>query len=545
MIIATGARSHKPNIPGIDQTGVYTFRNLKDAEALYARTSRARHIVVIGGGLLGLESARALARLNTKITLIQQGPRLMNRQLDEESAAKLESIINRYDITVITHSGVRKILGKGRVTGVVTQDQVHIECDTVLLCAGIRPNIEIARFAGINTSQGILVDDFLQTSVKDVFALGECCEHRGATYGLVNPGYEQAAVLANNFTHGQSRYVGSYQVSRLKVVGKSIFSMGSVSDFPKNPFLNQYVYRDSVNEQYRKIVLKRGRLIGAISVGEWVESRRIQEAYQSNRRIWPWHVANFLINGRVFFKANDDVNLWPKETIVCQCNSISQGVIVNAIDSGKDTVSSLQECTGAGTVCGSCKPLLSELIGFTGEKETEKAWIVSLIVCFIAILIAVIVLFQPSMQVSDSVLDISLFEQIWNDKFWKQVTGFTLFGLSVLGLLMSLRKRIVSNRLGDYAYWRVLHMVLGVMCVLILILHTGFSLGSNLNQLLIIDFLSIIILGSLTGVIISMSHKLSTGGERIVRKVWSWAHILFTWPLPLLLSFHILSVYYF
>ena len=197
LVFATGSRPHVPDIPGVDQTGVYTFRNLKDAEALSARIWRSRHIVVVGGGLLGLEAARALTRFNTKVTLIQQGPWLMNRQLDEKAATLLKDSIENKGIEVITESGVRNILGEGRVTGVVTRDKTEIECDTVLLCAGIKPNMELARDANIKVANAIMVDDQLQTSEPNVFAIGECCEHRGLTYGLVNPGFEQAAVAAN------------------------------------------------------------------------------------------------------------------------------------------------------------------------------------------------------------------------------------------------------------------------------------------------------------------------------------------------------------
>ncbi|MFL0810182.1 MAG: FAD-dependent oxidoreductase [Agarilytica sp.] len=546
LVIATGSRPHVPNIPGVDQTGVYTFRNLNDTEFLYARISRARHIVVVGGGLLGLEAAKALSRQNTKVTLVQQGPRLMNRQLDEEAAGKLLSIVEALNIRVITNSGVRHILGGGRVEGVVTRDKETIDCDTVLLCAGIKPNIEIARSSKIAVANGIRVDDRLQTSVADVSAIGECCEHRNLTYGLVNPGFEQAAILADAMIGGHARYVGSLEVSRLKVLGASICSMGEVSDIEKRPFLNELKYRNKKQNIYRKIVTFKGKIIGAVGFGEWGESRRIQEAYQNGRRIHIWHILSFLITGNLFAASSkDEVNTWPRSAVICQCNNINLEELKTAIASGNSTIESLQKETGASTVCGSCKPLLAQLVGDDTAQEKEKTSLPVLVFSVLAVCIAASVVLVPGLTVSDSVQSQNVFETIWNDKFWKQVTGFSLLGLSTVGLLMSLRKRLPKLNLGDYSYWRLLHIVLGLCCVITLVFHTGLHLGSNLNKILMLDFLAVISLGALAGLVFSFGHKFSAAASQRIRSIWNWFHILVTWPLPILLGFHILSVYYF
>ncbi len=549
LVLATGSRPHVPNIPGVDQTGVYTFRNLKDTEFLYSRVSSARHIVVVGGGLLGLEAAKALSRFNTEVTLVQQGPRLMNRQLDESASEKLQSIVESHGIRVITDTGVRKIIGEGRVVGVVTRDKSRIKCDTVLLCAGIKPNIEIARSAKIKVGRGILVNDELSTSAQNVYAIGECCEHRGSTYGLVNPGYEQAAILADIMSGGRSHYIGSLEISRLKVVGAPICSMGEVCDLEKRPFQNAFVYQNKRRNIYRKLVTHKGRLIGAVGFGEWEESRRVQESYQHQRRIWPWQVFWFWLTGNVFTKGKNDSALsWPSTAIVCQCNNITQGELVDAIAQGKNTLTTLQEASTAGTVCGSCKPLLNQLLGSDSPPEKEKTASLILPISIFAIILALLVLSFPGFQVSDSVQKVNLLENIWNDKFWKQVTGFTLLSLSVIGLLMSIRKRFkikLVTQLGNYAYWRLMHIILGLSCVSVLILHTGLHLGANFNRILMMDFIAIIIFGSLAGAVFSISHKLNTSSGRKLKSFWTWGHILVTWPLPILLGIHILSVYYF
>lgn len=546
-VIATGSRPHKPNIPGVDTPGVYTFRNLKDAEALYARVSRARDIVVIGGGLLGLEAAKAMLRFNTKVTLVQQGPRLMNRQLDDGAAEKLQRIVAQLGIRVITDSGVRSITGDGRVAAVVTRDKEEIACDTVLLCAGIRANIEIARNARIAVANGILVDDQLQTSAPNVYAIGECCEHRGSTYGLVNPGYEQAAILAENLAGGNAQYVGSLEISRLKVLGTNICSMGEVSELGKRPRLHEFRFQQKKRGIYRKIVTVKGRLIGAVGFGEWSEARRVQEAFQNQRSIRLWHIVSFLINGKLFFGHDTNVNLWPRSAIVCQCNNISQGACVDAIDEGHNTLIKLQTCTAAGTVCGSCKPLLFELMGYAEPAQKEKAWLSLLLASAIAIMIAIAIIAIPAIGVSESVQDAGKFnfESFWNDKFWKQVSGFSILGMSALGLLMSLRKRVKKKALGDFAYWRMLHIFLGVLCISTLVAHTGLHMGANLNRALMINFLGIVMAGSIAGVVFSLSDRLGAHKGKQLRSFWTWLHIFLTWPLPVLLGFHILSVYYF
>lgn len=554
LILATGSRAHVPNIPGVNNTGVYTFRNLKDAESLYARMSSAKHVVVAGGGLLGIEAARALYSTGTKVTLIQQGPRLMNRQLDAYSAALLTEKVEALGIRVIVNTGLKTIHANDRVIGVSTRQKETIECDTVLLCAGISPNIEMARNARLKVGRGIIVNDQLQTSADDVYAIGECCEHDGQTYGLVNPGYEQAAIAADAVANGQARYKGSVPISRLKVINEQVCSMGEVADVSDRPLQKAVTYKDKKQGIYRKLVLRKGRLLGALGFGEWPEARRIEEAYKQNRVLWPWQLWLFRFTGKLWSKdASEKVSEWPKATLVCQCNAVSQGTCVDAIAAGCSNAASLSSKTGAGTVCGSCKPLLEQLVeqlGFAaGPRSKELAWQPLLIASMFAVLLAALITFIPSLKVSASVQSPGMLESLWNDKFWKQVTGFTLLGMSVVGLLMSLRKRIknksLSQKLGAFAYWRLMHVVLGVFCAATLILHTGMHLGENLNQMLMIDFLLVLLLGSLAGGVVALSHRLSATSAQKVRQVWTWAHVLVTWPLPILLAFHILTVYYY
>ena len=548
LVIATGSVAHIPTIDGVNQTGVFTFRNLKDTEALYNRVSRSRHVVIVGGGLLGIEAAKALLRANTKVTLVQQAPRLMNRQLDSQAAELLQIKINALGINVITNSGVRKILGEGRVTGVVTRDGETIECDTVLLCAGIKPSTKLAMDAHIKVANGIKVDDCLRTSHEDIYAIGECCEHNGKTYGLVTPGFEQAAVLADSLSGGDARYNGSLEVSRLKVVGETVCSIGDIENDKSHPLIRQWKYNNKSEQNYRKVLTLKGKIIGANGVGTWPEFYRIQETFLNERRIYPWNILRFLLTGYLWGESTDDnVNLWPAQTIVCQCNNISQGELADAVKQiGQPcNVAQLSKKTGAGTTCGSCKPLLAEFVGQTDFVNKAKAWPALVVSSVVALLAVFVIAFTPALEVSDSVQNPALLQSIWHDKFWKQVTGFSMLGLSALGLLISLRKKINNDRLGDFAYWRVFHIALGVSACFLLITHTGLNLGENLNQWLMIDFLGILALGAFASLSVGLGHTMSANTSQRLKRFWSWAHIVVAWPLPILIAMHILTVYYF
>lgn len=546
LVIATGARAHKPNIPGIEKTGVYTFRNLKDTDALYSRISRSRHVIVVGGGLLGLEAARGLLRHGTKVTVIQQGQRLMNQQLDDTAAAMLQQKVEALGIGVITQAGVGKILGDDRVSGVETRNGDVIHCDTVLLCAGIKPNLALARDARITVGTGITVDDHLQTSTEDIFAIGECCEHRGLTYGLVSPGYEQAAVLADYLLTGQAQYVGSQTVTRLKVVGESVCSMGEVAELPYRPYQKELTFGGVGKTVYRKIVLLRGKIIGAVGFGEWPELRRIQEAFQNGRSISPLQQIMFRLTGRLWSSAGDEaVASWSDSVVVCQCNNVSVGELKWAMGQGALTSAALSSVTGAAKVCGSCQPLLVNLCGQKEKALQDKAWLPVLLGSLIALAFVTIISLVPAIPVSDTVQRPNFLETYWNDKFWKQVTGFSLLGMSLVGLLMSVKKRWLQKLFGDFSYWRLLHVVLGTVCAVTLVAHTGLHLGENLNQLLMLDFLVVLTLGALAGAVVALGHTLDSKAYARLRGFWAWLHILASWPLPLLLAIHILTVYYF
>ena len=218
---------------------------------------------------------------------------------------------------------------------------------------------------------------------------------------------------------------------------------------------------------------------------------------------------------------------------------------MNAVVEGACSAKALSEATTAGTVCGSCKPLLENLAGDAGAREKEPNHLSILFFGLLALGVAAGIFFIPGISTSDTVQDFAPLETLWNDKFWKQFTGFSILGMSAVALLMSIRKRVKNDIFGEYRHWRMAHIILGCACVTALVAHTGLHLGANLNRLLILDFLAVIAVGAFAAVSLSVSHRLSANTALKLKKFWTWGHIFLVWPLPILLAIHIFTVYYY
>jgi len=265
LVLTTGSTPLRLNLPGAGLAGVHTFRDSRDVDLLLTLAAQKKRVVVVGGGLLGLEAAYGLAKAGTLVTLIHLMDRLMERQLDAPAAELLKSLVERKGIRVMLGANTARVLGETRVEGIELTDGRRIDADAVIFAAGIRPNIALAQDAGIPVNRGIVVDDHLQTGAPDIFALGECAEHRGICYGLVEPAYEQARVLARFLAGGAAAYGGSVVATNLKVSGVSVFSAG---DFIDADGTETIVLDDVRHGTYKKLVVSDGRLTGAVLVGD-------------------------------------------------------------------------------------------------------------------------------------------------------------------------------------------------------------------------------------------------------------------------------------
>jgi nitrite reductase (NADH) large subunit len=265
LVLATGSMPLRLNVPGAELRGVNTFRDSRDVDLLLTLASAKKRVVVVGGGLLGLEAAYGLAKAGAPVTLVHLMDRLMERQLDAPAAALLKSLVEAKGIEILLNANTARIIGENRVQGVELSEGRRIAADAVIFAAGIRPNVVLAREAGIAVNRGIIVDDQLQTAASDIFALGECAEHRGICYGLVEPAYEQARVLAHHLAGRTAAYQGSVVATNLKVSGVSVFSAG---DFLGGEQSESIVLSDVKRGTYKKLVIADGRLIGAVLVGD-------------------------------------------------------------------------------------------------------------------------------------------------------------------------------------------------------------------------------------------------------------------------------------
>ena len=263
LVFATGSRPVVLPIPGRELPGVMTFRDLRDVAAL--KSAGKCRAVVIGGGLLGLEAAYGLAKAGAKVTVVHLMDRLMERQLDAEAAGMLRSAVEMKGIEVLLNAETARFAGNKRVERVELSDGRVIAADIVVMSAGIAPNVALARSAGVAINRGIVVDDGMQTDMPGLYAIGECAEHEGACVGLVEPAYEQAAVLADRLAGGRARYAGSVPATNLKVTGVNVFSAG---DFLGSAGTEQVLLRDPGLGIYKKLVIANDRLVGAVLFGD-------------------------------------------------------------------------------------------------------------------------------------------------------------------------------------------------------------------------------------------------------------------------------------
>jgi nitrite reductase (NADH) large subunit len=550
LVLAVGSRPFVPNIPGIGLAGVFTFRRLDDVEKLVARSLRSRRTVVIGGGLLGLEVARGMASRGVDTWVVENASRLMAAQLDEAAGQRLAEEVSRLGMTVRTGVGIKAITGRDRVEQVMLHDGETVPCDTVIICTGIRSSIGLARDACLAVGRGITVNDWMQTSDPDIYAIGECAEYDGNVYGLVSPGLEQAAAAAAHIAGEDRPYATSPPTTKLKVVGIDVCSVGQVEQIDQRFDLQSPSWCDAESGAYRRLVFDRGRLVGALGIGPWPGFNRIQQAVQARRRIGFWQRRRFRRAGDLWAEAVPaSVLAWPEAATVCNCTGVTRGQLGRAIAAGAGSIEALRRRTSASTVCGACQPLLAELLDVTAVRE-PVGWARGLArVSVLALLAALVAALLPAWPYTTSVQTALRIDVAWIDELWKQVSGFTLLGLSIVAATLSLRKRTRRKLLGSFDGWRAFHAAVGLALLGVLFAHTGFNLGHNLNFWLMASFLAITLLGAIAGAVTAMEHRIDDGVLKRFRtpprRISTWLHLIAAWPLPMLLLVHILTVYFY
>src|SRR5262249_26515377 len=394
LVLATGSRPFVPPMEGTNQRGVFVFRTLDDCASISTYAQDCSRAAVIGGGLLGLEAARGLLSHGLEVTVVEVAPHLMIQQLDPPGAALLRRKLEAMGVRVRLETATTHILGDGRATGLRFKDGTTLDTDMVVISCGIRPNVDEARAAGLAVERAIVVDDQLRTSDPSIFAVGECAQHRGKGYGLVDPVYEQARVLADLLTGTKpdATYEGSRLATTLKVMGVDLTAMGEVNG--SGPESEVISHLDQAQGVYKKLVFRDNRLAGAVLLGAADSGGRLHRLFKSSKLL-SGSALDLLVNGSTdagaYSSARDallaegaaaDLAGLPDDTQICNCHTVPKERIVAAICEGKCSIEAIGQCTRAGTGCGTCQPLLAQFVDVFGAsakgpgKEKNKIEIV-------------------------------------------------------------------------------------------------------------------------------------------------------------------------
>lgn len=363
VIIATGSNPFILPIPGSDKQGVIGFRDISDCRKMLEAAKTYKKAAVIGGGLLGLEAAKGLVHLGMDVTVVHLMEDLMERQLDHQAASMLKAELERQGIKFAMGMQTVELLGDERVAGLKFADGSVLEAEFVVMAVGIKPNVAVAQASGIETKRGIVVNDYMQTSMPDVYAVGECNEHRGVCYGLVAPLFEQGMVLAKHLCGVETLpYEGSIVSTKLKISGVDVFSTGEFIEGPEHIVI---AHKDEWKQTYKKILLKQNVMVGAVLFGDIMDSSLLQKLIKQQTamtdEIYDSLMGTGCCGGGA--KSQSSVETMADDEIVCGCNGVTKKAIVDAItDKGLSTVEEIKACTGATRSCGGCKPVVEQIL---------------------------------------------------------------------------------------------------------------------------------------------------------------------------------------
>ncbi|SFB23491.1 MULTISPECIES: nitrite reductase large subunit NirB [unclassified Bacillus (in: firmicutes)] len=371
LILATGSSSFILPVPGAAKEGVTGFRDILDTEMMIEAAKKYKKAVVIGGGLLGLEAARGLLNLGMEVDVVHLMPDLMERQLDPTSSNMLKKELAAQGMNFLMEKETVEILGESRVTGVRFKDGSETSADLVVMAIGIKPNTVLAKDAGIYVNRGIVINDFMETSMKNVYAVGECAEHREITYGLVAPLYDQARVLAAKLAGIDTKpYAGSVTGTQLKVAGVDLFSAGEILDDPSTKAIKIHNEFDGI---YKKVLIRNNQIVGIVLYGDTKDSTRLFRMLQEKEDISGLTSMSLLPPAGGEGEAMS-IAAMPDSELVCGCNGVTKGTIVEAIRTNElTTVEQVGGCTNAGRSCGRCKSLISDILAHTLGEGYEAA----------------------------------------------------------------------------------------------------------------------------------------------------------------------------
>jgi nitrite reductase (NADH) large subunit len=376
LIISTGSRPSIPPIAALKKPngeftpGIFVFRTLDDCRKIADYAARCRCAAVIGGGLLGLEAARGLLNHGVGVHVIHLPGHLMEQQLDPQAGAILKHTMEAMGIQVHLKKHTKAVLGDDEVTGLAFEDGATLECDMIVIATGVTPNAEIGSRWGLTTERGIVVDDQMRTSDPDIYAVGECAQHRGRVYGLIAPLWEQAKVLADHITGTdcEAAYHGSKLATKLKVMGVELASMGVIAADDEEEDVVQFM--EPKRGVYKKLIIRDGRLAGAILIGDVSKAAYLLQAFDRGLRLPDERLSLLFDIGAPSAQLTFDE--MPDNVQICNCNGVNKGAIVQCVAGGRRSLKGVMETTRAGTGCGSCKTLVNELVEWACKGQLEE-----------------------------------------------------------------------------------------------------------------------------------------------------------------------------
>lgn len=365
LIIATGSSPFILPVPGADKEGVYGFRTIEDCRAFIDAAGRYRKAAVIGGGILGLEAAKGLVNLGMEVSVIHHSSYIMQNQLDRTASAMLQHDLERQGIHFLLEKDTEAVLGTSRATGLRFKDGTEVEADLIVMAAGVRPNIGLAKASGLAANRAIIVNGYMETNVPDVYAVGECAEHNGVVYGLIKPLYEQGQVLARHICGLECEpYRGAVQSATLKIAGIDLFSAGKIKDDDTTTAIRLI---DESAGIYKKAVFQADQMAGVILYGDTKNKQKLLESIVKQRDI--------TVVKKTFFQSGGEstVSSMLLDETICQCHAVSKGAIIEAVKlHDLKTAEDVKRCTKASGSCGGCRPLIEELLIHAAEHEYEK-----------------------------------------------------------------------------------------------------------------------------------------------------------------------------
>jgi nitrite reductase (NADH) large subunit len=414
LIMATGSAAFVPPIPGTEKNGVFIYRTIEDLELMTVYAKKAKKGAVIGGGLLGLEAAKAMIDLGvTDTTVIEFAPRLMPRQIDEAGSNLLKGKLESIGLKILTNANTAEILGEHCIRGMQFSDDTKIDVDMLVISAGIKPRDELAKLSGLEVGQrgGIIVNEKLQTNDENIYAIGECALFEGMIYGLVAPGYEMASVLATNLAslnpskggtlnsdssatlydnqqiettktasvitesknpplEGREAVFSPYDMStKLKLIGVDVASFGD--PFANGNGITSVAINDTNKGVYKRINISADgkTLLGGILVGDAEQYNMLLQTCK-NKVVLPPNPEDVILGSRGGEESGAGVTNLPDEALICSCEAVTKGMICGSvIEGGCETVEAIKKCTKAGTGCGGCVPMVKDLMLHTMKAQ--------------------------------------------------------------------------------------------------------------------------------------------------------------------------------